>query len=131
MSKFVIKETLYASQESESYFSGIERSYSGLFAGWTYLDQAKTFKSKKEAEEATKCPQFENIKWEIVEFDEEVKKLKKGFYQENARVKFHYVIPSYDLHGRGEFSTEAIVREVIEIDRKRKENSYFPRPEEE
>jgi len=117
MGKFVIKETLYSDQDSESYFKSVSPSYSGPFVSWTYLDEAKTFETVEAAQKQTEDKAFTHAQYEIVELKEEIKSLKKGFYEENGRIRFHYVIESYDLLGRGEFTTEAILKENARLEK--------------
>lgn len=112
---YLIKETVYCDQDPESYFSEIQPAKFGspAFVHFTYLDEAKKFKSKEEAHKILKSSEFEHHKCEVVTFTEETKKLKKGFYLDGPKIKFHYIPKSMVLNGRGEFCTEDLLERLI------------------
>lgn len=117
MSEFVIKETIYADQDPESYYSQImpPQYGSASFVNFVYLDLARKFKTKAEAEAVLKTKEFANLKCIVVEFIPETKKVKKGYYLVGNKIKFHYVHTGYDLNGRGEFTSEKVLMELIDF----------------
>lgn len=129
MSDFVIKETIYADSEPESYFMTINPPQYGApaFVGFTYLDQAKKFKSIQEAEAFLKKKEFEHLKCVVVNASEEAKSLKKGYYLKGNKILFHYVPKAFPLNGKSEFATESVLKDLIdhvrsEIDRQLEEH---------